>query len=901
MLKLVVRHLRRHGQLNLALLLGLTMAAMMVAGLPAYGDAIGTYSLHETVQSYSAPPARNILVSDSAGSHLQGVPYNVITDKLGQILEERVDVWQIKLPVQEPPYKVGESLPPPKFHYVRLWAFENLDQNVGVVEGRLPVYDAPVSSLGAGPAPVLETALGVDGIQRTELGVGDVVTITTPQGPIALSIVGILDPLEPKADRWWGDPATFGIHVKLLGRSREIVTVSLFVPPQAIKDWFPDHDLSWRLLVDSSRITVGNVQRIHEALINLQAQLRNRGAELHSTLPQILAAFQLKQAAMRMTLFLLIAQALAFILYVLLTIASYLLDRSAGEIATLAGRGGSRLQITLVFALGSLPLALLAALMGTLGAWGLLNLWSTITHSTIPGRVSPESWGLALLAAGLGWLGTVLSAYLRTTKAPLGPRRWPVSPEDHPVWRRLYLDLVLLGFGSLLSWQLARSGSFVMSRVGSTPLTDPFLLLGSSVLLVAVVLLFLRALPYLLRLAAWISKRGRGLILPLGLARQAYARLELGRVVLLVTVAASLTFFSGTFTCSLRISQAETARYRAGADLRISSRQPSTEAATLGLADRPGVLVVSPVVRTDALDGPMGPVELVGIEPETFAEVAHDSPDTGSPPLIESVQALRGEAPGGALPAIVSASLLTSEDTVGSLVSFSIGYQDLTFEIRAIVDEFPTLSGDFVVTDWRALGQQIHLNLWYFRLSEIWLATDPALHDRLVQDPALADRIQADVQAELRGLQSDAMARGATDTFRANSLILGLLSVAGFFLAHYFAAQNRICEFGLLRAMGLAPRQMLSLLVVEGVLAVGIGLLAGTVIGYSLTGITLPYLLRAMAVSLGQIEIRQIVVDWPAVLRLYALMAACYLLALAGSLRARAGDGSAGEWGLSEE
>ena len=901
MLNLIVRHLRQHWGLNLALLLGLTLAAAMMAGLPAYGDAIGTHSLHEMVSSYRAPPARHILISASEGARLDGDVYDAVETKLSDVLVERIDVRQIKLPVYAPPREVGKSRPPQKFHYVRLWAFEDLDQRVRAVEGHLPVYEASAHSVGSVPLPALEVAIGVDGIQRTELGVGDVVTVTTPQGSMAMHVTGIVEPLEPKADRWWGDQTTFGIHVKLLGRSREIITVSLFVPPQVMKDWFPDHDLSWRLLVDSDRITVRNERRIEETLTNLQAQLRNRQAELYSRLPKILVEFQARQAAMRMTLFLLIAQALVFVLYVLLTTASYLLDRSEGEMATLSNRGGNRLQITRVFALESLPLALLAVLMGTFVAWGILSLWERVTHNSVASRISPESWGLALLAAGLGWLGMVLLAYLRTSGASFGPRRWPTRPEAPPAWRRLYLDLVLLGFGGLLYWQLARSGSFVMSRIGTTPLADPFLLLGSSVLLIAVVLLFLRVLPYLLGLAARISRRGGGLILPMGLARWVGAPLQPSRIVLLITLATSLSLFSSLFVSSLRASQAEAARYRSGADLRISATNPTDEATLQGIAYLPGVRVVSPIVRTDALGGYIGTVKLLAIDPETFAQVAHYPQDPDDPPLLELVQSLQREAASGALPAIFSRSLLTSDDTAGGLVSFTLGNEELSFEICAIVDEFPMLSEDFVVTDWRALGRQINLNLWYFRSSELWLATDAAHHDTVAKDPALADRILADVRAELRSLQSDAMARGATGTFQVNSLVLGLLSVAGFLLIYYFAAHNRTYEFSLLRAMGLSPGQVIGLFVTEGVLIVGTGMLAGTAIGYGLTRITFPYLSRAMAVSLGGVEIRQIMVDWPAVLRLYAVLAGCYLVAMGCSLLALVRNGVSGALCLSEE
>jgi hypothetical protein len=900
MLSLVVRHTRQRWRLNLILLLSLTLLAGAMAGLPAYGSAIGTRSLREMVSSYKAPPARNILISASAGTRLDGAVYDAVEDKLGDILVERIDVRTIKVPVHEGAGELEGPRPLQKYHYVRLWAFEDLGQEVRAVEGRLPLYDESIRSAGSEP-PALEVAIGVDGILRTELSVGDVVTVATPQGSIALNIVGIIEPVEPTADRWWDDQTTFGIHVKLLGRSTEIITVSLFVSPQAMEDWFPGYDLSWRLLVDSSRINVGNVRRIQETMTNLQAQLRNRKAELHSRLPEILVDFQAKQVAMRMLLFLWIAHTLVFGLYVVLTIASYLLERSVGEMATLVSRGGNRLQVTLIFALESLLLALLAALLGTFAAWGILCLGGMATRDLFF-RLPPESWGLTLLTVGLGWLGMGLSAYQRTSGASFGLRRWPIRPEDRPAWQRLYLDLVLAGFGSLLYWQLSRSGSFVMRRIGTTPLTDSFLLLGSSVLLIAVVLLLLRVLPRLLGLVAWIFRQSWGLIWPIGLTHSARACLEFSRVVLPVTLATSLILFASVSVSSLRVSQAEVAHYRSGADLRISAKLPTAWATAQDIADLPGVLVVSPAVRTDALGSSIGgTVELLAIDPETFAQTARYPQGTGNLPLLELAHVLLRETSTRALPAIVSRSLLTSRDNVGGLVALTIGYQELFFEICAIVDEFPTLREDFVVTDWHALGQRIDLDRRYFRLGELWLTTDPAHHDALAKNPAIVDHILADAQAELRSLRSDAMARGVAGIFYVGSVVLGLLSVAGFLPICYFSARKRIYEFDLLRIIGLTPGQVLGLLVAEGVLVVGIGTVVGTIVGYGLTEITLPYLSQAWAASLGGVEIRRIVVVWPAVLRLYGVLAGCYALAMGCSLLALARTSVLGALRLSEE
>jgi ABC-type antimicrobial peptide transport system permease subunit len=116
---------------------------------------------------------------------------------------------------------------------------------------------------------------------------------------------------------------------------------------------------------------------------------------------------------------------------------------------------------------------------------------------------------------------------------------------------------------------------------------------------------------------------------------------------------------------------------------------------------------------------------------------------------------------------------------------------------------------------------------------------------------------------------------------RLNALALALLSVAAFALVHYFAAQGRIKEFGVLRAMGLTAKQLLNLLITEGVLVTALGLVAGTIIGYGMARVMIPYLSQALSESLAGLTIESIIVDWPAIARLYLLLITLYGAALA--------------------
>jgi predicted lysophospholipase L1 biosynthesis ABC-type transport system permease subunit len=130
-------------------------------------------------------------------------------------------------------------------------------------------------------------------------------------------------------------------------------------------------------------------------------------------------------------------------------------------------------------------------------------------------------------------------------------------------------------------------------------------------------------------------------------------------------------------------------------------------------------------------------------------------------------------------------------------------------------------------------------------------------------------------------LQSDALVQGIAEAFQLNALLLVLFGATTMCLAHLVAAQGRGRELGILRAMGLPARRWPILLVVEASLVLILGLLAGAVVGLGLSHTMIPYLSSALVEPLAGVAIEQIVVDWPAVVRLYVGLLALYGSALA--------------------
>jgi len=180
-----------------------------------------------------------------------------------------------------------------------------------------------------------------------------------------------------------------------------------------------------------------------------------------------------------------------------------------------------------------------------------------------------------------------------------------------------------------------------------------------------------------------------------------------------------------------------------------------------------------------------------------------------------------------------------------------------------------------------------HQRGWVLPLGLLRPARDPLQPGRmlllvgLAAGLALFARILGDSLAHSQqALQSDGLVQGIAGAFQLDALLLVLFGATTMFLAHLVAAQGRGHELGILRAMGLAARRWPILLVVEGSLVLILGLLAGIVVGLGLSYTMIPYLSPALVEPFAGIAIEQIVVDWPAVARLYVGLLALYGLAL---------------------
>jgi ABC-type lipoprotein release transport system permease subunit len=871
--KLALRHLSRHWRLNLVLLIIMVLGASLLASLPMLAITIAEESLSQSLQS--APVhVLNLIVQGK--SKTDELPEDIELS-LSDLLKEFIAVREGKIvgfPIILKPGEDDQNLYPATI-VLNLRSFDRLNERVLVLEGRLPETDpVPGSSK---ESPIYEAAIGAEAARRSGIGLGN--EVSPAGGSYHLRIVGIVEPLRPTAEVWWDDSQRLPFSVwRRIHISPDIDewNISLLVPPKTMISKI-HHTQYWRLILDHEAITASNAPSIRETLTRLQSNLSEEGMVVRTGLIDLILQFEDALALAQVSLLLLTFQSLLAVFYLLGMFGSFLVEQSRMELATLSGRGFSRSQITGLFARSSILLALLAGTVAPKVASWSLGLWADWQNIPAPDFIPIESRWLALSTGLFSWITLVISAYRSTRRDLLPGQGGGLRFEDraltkrHPIW-----DFFILTLGGLAYWQLVQ-GSTITREVDAfsersvTGNSDPVLLLGPTLLLLAVGLILIRLLPLLWRLFSWISRQARGLLWTLGFSRLTRQPVGPSQVTLLISLTVGLTFFASVFTTSIENWQQNMARYLVGADIRLN--QPLLEPPEANShVETPGITGITQVMRVEAtflvneyqrLD-----FDLLAVDPATFPLVVSYPPGISQYSMGQIMGVLQSDSP-NVIPVVISSNATTRHLDIGDQITLEMGGGTYISEVVGIIVNFPLVEDVFAITDLSRFSQMVDLEsiaLTDQGSREIWMAVDPDEHEtviaKLVQT-GLGDSIVGNSQAQLEIFRNNLVFREVTTAFELNAMILIPLSVAGFFLIQLFSTQRREAEFNILQAIGLSKSQLRGLLLFEGFIFVGLGLLVGTGIGFGLATMMQPFLAQILPPLGSDFVLNQMLIDWP--------------------------------------
>ncbi len=232
------------------------------------------------------------------------------------------------------------------------------------------------------------------------------------------------------------------------------------------------------------------------------------------------------------------------------------------------------------------------------------------------------------------------------------------------------------------------------------------------------------------------------------------------------------------------------------------------------------------------------------------------TPDPSGRLAVESAAALSRTAWRLSVAAVTAPAIATVANpvflertgaAVGDTIKATVFGMPVTLRLVGSVIAFPSQppSRPLVLVDGRSLDLARYARgVSLAPTSSWWLATAPGTAGAVavvVAAPPIAATSVVDRESLQASLVGDPLGLGVIGILGLGSVAALVFAAIGFLVTTTVSTQERLAEFALLKALGLAPRQLLAWLSFESVALLAVGLTAGTLLGLVLAWLALPF------------------------------------------------------------
>ena len=818
---LVARHVRSGiaGSILVAVLVGLTVLVVSLA--PRALVQLSAEQLHHTLGELT-PEQRDLTATGVFGSRILGPP-STAAEMFGSTAA-RLDAMPSELSKPLAPLVTGSDwvirttghraepvgIEAPVAHPMLALAVDlEWSSRVTFVDGAAPVAwkgneGDPLNPWTRAP---IEIALSADSAEQLGLAVGDILDYS----PSPLRISGIYEPLHPEAEYWFhaGDLAAGDPRKSTDGEV--LVYASAYIDPGTavglldmmavaeVSAWYP-------INVDQLEFADAEVARDQaRAVIALGNSLPSgQPMAYRSSFPSAIDAVIGRIGLVISLLALAVSGPLGVVLAVFALGVQSVIDRRRPALALVSARGGGGSQLRLLMVIEGLIIALPATALAILAA-ALL----------IPVTVGPEAYVLPVILA----LSLPVLFAIAASPGSLRPTRTDIAIRSRGGVRWV-IELAVIGLAALALYLLFRRG---LAEASSRVSVDPLLVATPFLLSLAVCVVVLRLYPALmLAVQRWTRTRG-GAVGLVGAARAVRAPALGFAATLALVVGISIAVFSTALSTTVSAALGANAEAVTGADFRVLAPtiDETTVAAVDGVAATAGFQRIANVRLSAGRDE-----QTVIVVLADFGELARVRPDLGLP------------VDGTGVAYLASADL---EDflSVERSSSDKIDGTDVRLAGMLPTTALPIDQGAWILidaADARAIGLE-------FTAKELLVsAADRARHTELATaiDAAVRDALPANQRDAVRVIDAahllsvaslEPVVMGLNIALLLAAMLTALLSVLAVVLASLSSAPVRNRLIGVLRILGMSPRQLRGLIRWEFAPVAITAIVAGTLLG----------------------------------------------------------------------
>lgn len=901
-LVLVTKRLLNNINIVFSTILGLVVTVTLVSSVPLYSEGMSEMLLHRALrdtESRQAQPRASLLIRKfeqknetniSLLQYQQADEYMRVTapTEMGIPLLLSTRYAQTE---HMPILSAGDdvSLSSRQFQDWGFIAFAtDFDNHVRILEGR---YAKPAKS----GDPYIEAVIMTEKLDAIGAQVGDTLIAnyrgpnSEPQ-PILVKVVGRWFPNDPNEIYWFYHPQYF--------------KEGLMVPDETFIDVILSdyeeigYEYTWFSVFDVDAVNASNARAIVTGISEIRSNLGNilGKVKIDISPEDILQRYLRDLFFLKILLFILSAPVIGIVLYYIGIASSMVVDRQRNEIAVLKSRGASTWQIIGIYLLEGGMIGVLALVVGpVLGVYLAQLIARTYTFLTFIGRdplpitITTSTFNYALAAIALS-IGAALMPAAATARHSIVTFKQEASRKlRRPWWQRFFLDILLLAL-SVYGYRLLQDQRqvVVLGEEGDV-FSNPLLLIVPSVFMFGMALFFVRLFPYIVELVTRIGNRFWGVSMLLGLRHISRSAGQYNSLLLLLVLTLAIGTFSASVAATLTRNHSDSVYYRIGADMAFyESGDYDEELEQWYIAPFSDHLLVEEIKAVarfwDSKGNAILPdratpeIQIVAIDPWDAVNVMYWRPDFAHRSLVTLMNELAAQ------PDAILASanfMIDHKLKVGDRVRINLRQRQIDFVIVDWVDYFPTQFPDtdyFAIANLDYIFDNIGLGPY-----DAWVKTDPGADIEVIEEKLrdldfIVVRTQ-DTREKVIAQRDDPQRTGVFGMLTVGFLIAILLTVLGFLTYSLLSFQRRMQDFGILRAMGLSIRQLVSLYIFEQGFLIVMGVTMGTVFGVAAGRIFIPFL-QIKTGEHANIPSFVVLTAWDDIAKIYAILGIILIIAV---------------------
>ena len=865
MFTILFRKMRNTKWMVLCLFLGFLMAAGMMSTVPIYMDASLQRVFIKEMEEYQLNtgyyPGRYI-VSGSYGVGIDPDTLQSVFNDFPPMVASRAN--RVGMPIENSKIVVSDNLLYLTYgdtsSRVRVTAMSGVEQHITMLQGDL--YSGGVSPDGSYEVIVSEDAA------RT-LGVicGNTYTVSgmeSSQENFTVTVTGIFTQSDLNDTYWSEDLLNY--------------VSSIFVPYDLYSDMIAKRqvniaDISANYNFDYHRINMNSIESVSAAITDDAAYYSRFNLKLTMGSSYILQSYVERASRLTAMLWAIQIPTMVMLAFYLFMVSQLNVEQERGEIAVLKSRGSSPRQIFALYAMEAGVLGIVTFLTAPL--IGLLlcrflgvsdGFMEFVNRTGIAAKLSLTAFLYSFVAVAVFFITTILPIIPASKLTIVQYKQSRTKVSKTSLWEYCGIDIVLIGF-SVAFWYLYRyytDKAVANGTFAATGQIDPLIFIFSTCMIVGMGLLFIRLYPYLLKLIYFI---GRPFWTPtqyMSLTTVSCAGGSRERFLMLFLI---LTFACGLFSANtaraINNNKEDMIYYQNGADVTLMeywTEQQNPDGITSTYQERDfsrfeelaGVESATKVLSVDSTrvnsnGRELTNVVMMAIEPEKFARTAWFRDDLLPIHWYNYCNALTNYSTG----VLISDQLAENAGIeIGDDISVKwSGNDSLTATVIAIVDWWPGINpGEFCVLNYNYVYNSTTLEPYY-----VWLKlADGASSEELYRDisekrlpiQSLTDSAQLLIreknQPTLQGMNG-----GLTLGF----IITMIMAIVGFLIYWILSIKGRTLQFGILRAMGMTMREIITMLGYEQILVSGVSIAMAFIIGGITSDIFVPVFQSMYALS----------------------------------------------------